>query len=586
MTHIDYTSAPTKRARQQNRIRRALRALLSLALMLTLASCGLLKDRSATALTIDDAAQIDLADLVKYEQLQELDVRKAIITLDDYLLLQDGLPDCRILWSVPIMDQRYDNQVTQLTLPVETDALALDLLRYFPNLVTVDARGCSCYDALMSKSLERQDITFYWQVEIGGVTLQNTDDMLDLSGKTLDAEALMRSIYFLPGLTTVDITDTNIGAAEGAALEARYPNIRFLRTIDLFGVQVNTDVTELDLTGATISNDGLLLDALLPLKKMTSCDLTGQTISFDTMDALRGKNPLVTFQFSFELFGQQLTPETTQLDLQGQTFLSAEEVAAGLLHLPDLAWCDLSGTGLSSEQMLLLQEEFPAVKLVWQVQVGAWLLRTDIEAFTTQNRKQFPGDAAIYTDTGSHNLTDADLAELAFCTDLVYLDLYGSQVSDLSFIEQLPKLRLLCIANNHITDISALSALAELEYLEIYMNAVSDFSPLAGLTKLASLNIARTALGDISALSGMKQLKMLWLMNNKITKDDLTKLADALPDCTIASRGSSSTSGDWHKIELYHTFEILTGLAEPDPTPTPEPASAGEETPAPIAPAE
>ena len=73
------------------------------------------------------------------------------------------------------MDQRFDNQVTQLALPASTDAAALDLLRYFPNLTTIDALSCTCYDALMSKSLERQDITFTWQVQIGDVTLLNTD---------------------------------------------------------------------------------------------------------------------------------------------------------------------------------------------------------------------------------------------------------------------------------------------------------------------------------------------------------------------------------------------------------------------------
>ncbi|MEZ4508332.1 MAG: hypothetical protein R2881_01355 [Eubacteriales bacterium] len=43
------------------------------------------------------------------------------------------------------------------------------------------------------------------------------------------------------------------------------------------------------------------------------------------MDALKDRYPLITFLFSFDLFGQQLTPETTELNLQGQTFTSAEK---------------------------------------------------------------------------------------------------------------------------------------------------------------------------------------------------------------------------------------------------------------------
>jgi len=574
MTHSVYTSASTERALTKTRILRVLAALLVLALALTLSGCSLLKDRSATTLTIDDATLIDAQDLVKYEDLQELDVRNAVITVDDYLALQNALPNCTIHWSVPILDQRYDNQVTQLALPASTDAAALDLLRYFPNLTTVDALSCTCYDALMSKSLERQDISFSWQVEVGGVTLTNTDTTLDLSGKTLDAETLMQDIYYLPALTAVDITDTNIGAEDGAALEARYPNISFLRTIDLFGVKVNTDATELDLTKATITDDTQLTDALSSLKKLTSCNLVGQTVSFETMAALEERYPLVTFSFSFELFGQQLTPETTEVNLQGQTFTSTEEVAAGLTHMPNLTLCDMCGTGLTNEQMVALQTQFPAVKFVWYVQVGAWQLRTDIQAFTTQNRKLFPDNAATFTKTGNTRLTDEDTAGLAYCTDLVYLDLPGDKITDISFVKNLLKLRMLNIGSNKITDISAVSSLADLEYLEIYSNPITDFAPITGLTKLTHLNCARTGLADITALSGMKQLKMLWLMNTKVTKDDLAKLIAALPECTISSRGSNVIAGDWHLADIYHTFQILSGLIAPDPTPTPEPSAS------------
>ena len=575
MTHSVYTSASTERAQTKNRIRRALGALLLLALMLALAGCGLFKDRSATSLTIDDAALIDAEDLVKYENLQELDIRNAVITVEEYLSLQNALPSCSIHWSVPILDQRYDNQVTQLALPASTDAAALELLRYFPNLTTVDAMSCTCYDALMSKSLERQDIAFTWQVQVGDVTLLNTDTSLDLSGKTLDAEALMQNLYYLPALTAVDITNTNIGAEDGAALEARYPNISFLRTIDLFGVQVNTDATELDLTKASITDDTQLVDALSSLKNLTSCDLTGQTVSFETMDALKERYPLVTFTFSFVLFGQQFTPETTEINLQGQTFTSAEEVAAGLTHMPNLTLCDMCGTGLTNEQMAQLQTQFPAVKFIWYVQVGAWQLRTDIEAFTTQNREAFPDNAATFGKEGNTKLTDEDAAGLAYCTDLVYLDLSVNELTDLSFVKNMTKLRLLCVGKNDIKDISALAGLTELEYLELYTNPIADQAPLAGLTKLTHLNVARTGITDITMLSGMKQLKMLYILgNNKISRDLVAKLAEALPDCTIVSRGSNPIAGDWHKADLYHAFEVATGLVEPDPTPTPEPSAS------------
>ncbi|MBA4347582.1 MAG: hypothetical protein C0413_01880, partial [Clostridiales bacterium] len=538
MTLSDFTSASTKRAKTGKRFLQTIAALLVLTLALTLVGCDLLKDRSATELTIEDSAEIDVEDLLKYENLQQLDLRKADVSIEQFLSVQSSLPNCTILWSVPIANQRFDNQVTQLTLPAETDAVQLEMIKYFPNLTSVDALNCTCYDALMSKSLERKDIMFAWQVEIGGVTLTNTDTALDLAGKTLDADTLMQNLYYLPALVSVDITNTNIGAEDGAALEARYSNIAFSRTLDLFGVKVNNDAVELDLTQGTITDEAQLLDAIASLKKLTSCNLRGQKISFETMDALKERYPLIAFSFSFELFGQQLTPETTEVNLQGQTFTSAEEVAAALSHLPALTLCDMSGTGLTSEQMLQLQGQFPAVKFVWLVQVGAWQVRTDIVAFTTQNRKLFPNDAAVFTKEGNTKLTDEDVAGLQYCTDLVYLDLSNNKLTDISFVKNMLKLRLLSIGNNDVKDISALSSLTELEFLEIFTNPITDYAPLTGLTKLTHLNCTRTALADITPLAGMKQLKMLWMMNNKlVTKDDLAKLKEALPECTIYTRG-------------------------------------------------
>lgn len=49
---------------------------------------------------------------------------------------------------------------------------------------------------------------------------------------------------------------------QGTALEARYPNIAFLRTMDLYGVSVSTDATGVDLTKATITDDTNWLTSL------------------------------------------------------------------------------------------------------------------------------------------------------------------------------------------------------------------------------------------------------------------------------------------------------------------------------------
>ncbi|MCE5187872.1 MAG: leucine-rich repeat domain-containing protein [Eubacteriales bacterium] len=563
MTNIAYSSAQTKRAANRTVWIRAAAALLLCALALTLAGCDLFKDRSATELVISDAAEIDVDDLVKYESLALLDLRAAAVEPDLYRQLQTAMPKCRILWSVPIGSQRFDNQLTELTLPADTDAEMLELLNYFPNLSRVDARACSCYDALMSKSIEMSTVSFVWQVAIADVTALSTDAALDVSGKTVGGgEALMTALAHLPSLTSVDMTETDVSEADAEALGVRFPDIEFLRTLDVFGVKVNSDATTLDLTGAQSLDDTALIDKLAPLTKLTSVNLAGQTLSFDTMAALKERYPFIQFSFTFELFGQQLTPETTELDLSGQTFTEVQQVSEGLMHLPALAACNLCGSGLTNEQMLELKAAFPNVKFVWYVDIGAWRVRTDIEAFSTANHKTFPSGAGEYTGDGRTSLTNEETAMLQYCTDLVYLDLGGNKISDVSFVQYLPKLRVLILATNKITDITPLSGLAELEYLELFINYVADVKPLSGLSKLAYLNIARTGVTDVTPLESMKQLKMLWIMNNKIEDANLKTLAEALPDCTISTRGSNSTANGWYDTEIYREFREKSGLPE------------------------
>jgi len=66
---------------------------------------------------------------------------------------------------------------------------------------------------------------------------------------------------------------------------------------------------------------------------------------------------------------------------------------------------------------------------------------------------------------------------------------------------------------------------------------------------------------------------MLWMMNNKlVAKEDLAKLIEALPDCTIYTRGTNPLSADWRTAAIYHEFEIASGLIPPDLSPTPEPS--------------
>lgn len=146
------------------------------------------------------------------------------------------------------------------------------------------------------------------------------------------------------------------------------------------------------------------------------------------MAALKERYPLVTFSFSFELFGQTLTPETTELSLQGQTFTTPEEVSEGLKNLPNLTKCDMrhgtdqradgsTANGVSRRNICVVCSD------------GAWQVRIRILSRSPPKSQNLPDGAGTYiASAGNSELVDADLAALQYCKDLVYLDLTATRL--------------------------------------------------------------------------------------------------------------------------------------------------------------
>jgi len=365
----------------------------------------------------------------------------------------------------------------------------------------------------------------------------------------------------LSSLQQVICTNTGWSAEEIATLQTAYPAISFISDVDVFGEQMPTTTQELDFTGKTVDLDQLP-EGLKLLPELTSVNLVGQQVSFEQMDALTTAFPQISFSFSFELFSQQVTTQTTELNLNGYALTSPEEIADKLKYLPNLTKADLSGCGLSNEQMEQLIAQFPSVKFVWVIKIGAWEVRTDITAFSKGNRKTFPNGMGSFTGEGKSNFNNDDIQVLKYLTDLVYLDLgHGNRISDVTVISQLKHLRVLILSMNKIEDISPLAQLKELECLEIYQNPIKDISPVAELPKLKYLNCSSTYIEDITPLLGLQNLEMLWFIRvRNISEEQRQQLSDTLKNCNICYSANSSGDGGWTNNGLYVEYQKAFGL--------------------------
>jgi Leucine-rich repeat (LRR) protein len=536
-------------------------ASISLCLIFATGCAAAKLDPTAESIVITDLSQLKNQDFAGFEQLKSLDLRGVSVDAATVDALQVKLPNATILWKVPLGVGTFDNDVSELALPQDCTANELSMLRYFPLLTHVDATRCAVDQTFADAAANYSNVAFSWNASIGGVSVTSGDTTLDLTGHTISLDEVKPFLLGLSSLQQVICTNTGWSAEEIATLQTAYPAISFISDVDVFGEQMPTTTQELDFTGKTVDLDQLP-EGLKLLPELTSVNLVGQQVSFEQMDALTTAFPQISFSFSFELFSQQVTTQTTELNLNGYALTSPEEIADKLKYLPNLTKADLSGCGLSNEQMEQLIAQFPSVKFVWVIKIGAWEVRTDITAFSKGNRKTFPNGMGSFTGEGKSNFNNDDIQVLKYLTDLVYLDLgHGNRISDVTVISQLKHLRVLILSMNKIEDISPLAQLKELECLEIYQNPIKDISPVAELPKLKYLNCSSTYIEDITPLLGLQNLEMLWFIRvRNISEEQRQQLSDTLKNCNICYSANSSGDGGWTNNGLYVEYQKAFGL--------------------------
>jgi internalin A len=100
------------------------------------------------------------------------------------------------------------------------------------------------------------------------------------------------------------------------------------------------------------------------------------------------------------------------------------------------------------------------------------------------------------------------------------------QLSDITMLRRLHKLRKLILPYNSIADAAALEGLTELEYLDIGSNFVSSIRPLMGCSSLETLDISANGIVQLDDLAGITALRKLYAGDNKLASvEPLCKLA-------------------------------------------------------------
>ena len=264
---------------------------------------------------------------------------------------------------------------------------------------------------------------------------------------------------------------------------------------------------------------------------------------------------MILFSFAMAEEGQEvrfkkLTADrnATEIDLGKVTVSESEykDFKDFLSQFTQLKRVDMFSTKISPKRVTELAEQFPQIEFGWTMNIKGHLVRTDDVSFST-----------AHSDSSARH-SEADFSLLKYCKNLLALDIGHNAVKDLSFLYDLPQLKILIIVDNQFQDLTPVASLHDLEYLEIFYNDVRDISCLTDLTQLKDLNIGWNRIGDISPLESMIWLDRLWIpqynSHNPMNKPDASaveKLRMALPDTQIDSTAKSSIGNGWRKHPRY-----------------------------------
>lgn len=486
------------------------------------------------------------------------DLRHMDLSVEEYKDLCAELPDCHILWNIPIGDEVYDCSTREIRLnTVRTEDIPL--FSYFDDLQRIDARNATCYDELAALQEALPDCHITWEVHLGSASFAPDTENLRLNGSGATAKELAQKLSLFSAVTQVELTDTVLAPEQMRQLSSQFPGVAFLWTVEVSGTQVLNTATELSFAGEKPDVDALVAAAEF-LPEVTAIDLRGCGLTVQELLAVQEAFG-ASISSELSVYGVEFDTDTTHLYLNDIPMESVAQIEEILPLMPKLEWVEMCGCGISSEEMDALWKRHPNTRFVWEVKIGRATLRTDCTNFIGA-KHGYLANASIadpYKDK-YNRLFDEDCVEFKYCVDMVCLDLGHMGITDYSFLEFMPKLRYLILADTHGSDFSALSNLKELVFLELFLTDFHQPEVLTGLSKLEDLNIAYTSVDDPTALMEMTWLKRLWVSYSKMSFDEKVALEKALPDTHVDYTAAHSTANGWRTGYLYFEMRDYLGM--------------------------
>lgn len=479
-----------------------------------------------------------------------LDLREEQIDTATYDKLREKMPDCEIRWNIPFQGGVIAHDAEQITVSALTEGDVV-LLDYARELKTVNAEGCTDYDALELLRSRRPEVAVHYSV-----ALHSGDFSWDVAELTLQsiAQEDIQNLKYLPNLKLVTLAP---GSYESAAVDAlrEYTQTEGLAFGVLLGGKVLlSSETAGEISGAT-EEELALLEHLPMLRelKLINPDASGEVLL-----ALRDRYPQMELHWQVEIAGLSFGDTVTEVDLSMAEITDLSQVEAKLACLPELEqvtfglcgaddpeWenskSKLTPSPIENEELAAYRDRVrDDYKVVWTVRLGPGIaLRTDVDNFMPAhfNIGRLPDDHAY---------------NLRYCEEMVCLDVGHMYVTDISFVEYMPNLKYLILAWTGVQYIEPIRSCKNLVFLELDNSPIRDISPLVDCTALEDLNVGNTDC-DTTPLMEMPWLKNLYMVH----RPSAGLVAQAIPETHVVGSDvpTAVTVGyGWRKLPNYYAM--------------------------------
>jgi len=132
---------------------------------------------------------------------------------------------------------------------------------------------------------------------------------------------------------------------------------------------------------------------------------------------------------------------------------------------------------------------------------------------------------------------------------MVCLDVGHMTLTDISFVEYMPKLKYLILAWTEVKYIEPIRSCKNLVFLELDNSTIRDLSPLVDCTALEDLNLGNTFC-DVTPI-----LEMTWLKNVYFilgSPASAYKVSQAIPTAHVVATGTATVGGGWRRLPNYY----------------------------------